>query len=216
MNKFEARQMACLRGQTLVFQDLEFSLASGEAMVLSGPNGSGKSSLLRVLAGLNAPFSGDMTWNGEEIFDDRQAHADRLTYVGHLNAIKPPLSVQENLGFWAGMLGRGPDDVERAMTAFNLTAIADAPGRVLSSGQGRRLNLARLCLDERPLWLLDEPTVGLDVASCKRLEDLINLHRSTGGMVILSTHVGIDVPDHQILDMGRFSRTIDLLDRGED
>ena len=214
MSSFIANDMACLRGQTLVFADLAFELAAGEAMVLSGPNGSGKSSLLRVLAGLNAPFNGSITWEGSEIFYDRQAHADRLIYVGHLNAIKAPLSVRENLEFWAGMLG-SRNTVAGAMAAFDLTAIADAPGRVLSSGQGRRLNLARLCLDDRPLWLLDEPTVGLDVASCKRLEDLINRHREKGGMVILSTHVGIDVPEHKVLDMGRFSKTLDLLDGGE-
>lgn len=213
MTEFSAADMACLRGQTLVFADLAFRLKAGEAMVLSGPNGSGKSSLLRVLAGLNAPFSGDVSWDGENVFDDRQAHADRLIYVGHLNAIKPPLTVRENLDFWAGMLG-SRHAVADAMAAFDLTAIADAPGRVLSSGQGRRLNLARLCLDDRPLWLLDEPTVGLDVASCKRLEALIQRHRDKGGMVILSTHVGIDVPDPVTLDMARFSRTVDLLDGG--
>ncbi|RED51555.1 heme ABC exporter ATP-binding protein CcmA [Aestuariispira insulae] len=213
MTEFSAVDMACLRGQTLVFADLAFRLKAGEAMVLSGPNGSGKSSLLRVLAGLNAPFSGDVSWDGENVFEDRQAHADRLIYVGHLNAIKPPLTVRENLDFWAGMLGNRPA-VADAMAAFDLTAIADAPGRVLSSGQGRRLNLARLCLDDRPLWLLDEPTVGLDVASCRRLEALIQGHRDKGGMVILSTHVGIDVPDPVTLDMARFSRTVDLLDGG--
>lgn len=207
MSIFEARELACLRGQTLIFAGLEFTLRSGEALVLRGPNGSGKSSLLRVLAGLNPPLTGSLTWSGEDIWADARAHADRLTYVGHLNAIKPPLTVRENLAFWAAQSG-SEAQVEAAMKRLNLTRIADAPGRVLSSGQGRRLNLARLCLDQRPLWLLDEPTVGLDTDSCKSLEKLIADHRSDGGMVVLSTHIGIDVPDHQILDLAAYSEVM--------
>lgn len=204
---FEAQDLACLRGQSLIFAGLAFALDLGEALVLRGPNGSGKSSLLRVLAGLNPPLGGQLTWDGEDIHDDRQAHADRLVFVGHLNAIKPPLTVRENLQFWAAQAGC-EKRVEQAMEAMKLAGIADAPGRVLSSGQGRRLNLARLCLDQRPLWLLDEPTVGLDTDSCKSLENVIAKHRSEGGMVVLSTHIGIDVPDHRILDVGAYSEVV--------
>ncbi len=207
MSMFEAQDLSCLRGQTLIFAGVEFAIDPGDALVLRGPNGSGKSSLLRVLAGLNPPLAGQLTWDGDDIHNDRQAHADRLVFVGHANAIKPPLTVRENLAFWAAQAGC-EDRVDTAMEAMNLTGIADAPGRVLSSGQGRRLNLARLCLDKRPLWLLDEPTVGLDTDSCKSLEKVIAAHRASGGMVVLSTHIGIDVPDHKILDVGAFSEVI--------
>lgn len=207
MSIFAAQDLACLRGQSLIFAGLEFSIGPGEALVLRGPNGSGKSSLLRVLAGLNPPFGGALTWDGEDVHADRQAHADRLVFVGHANAIKPPLTVRENLAFWASQAGC-EDRVDDAMARMKLTEIANAPGRVLSSGQGRRLNLARLCLDRRPLWLLDEPTVGLDAESCKSLENVIADHRAGGGMVVLSTHIGIDVPDHSILDVGAYSEVI--------
>ena len=207
MAVFAAENLSCLRGQNLIFSGLRFSLQSGGALVLAGPNGSGKSSLLRVLAGLIPPFVGAVRFDDETVSDDRQAHADRMHYVGHANAIKAPLSVRENLAFWAG-LNNVPGDVDRALDAFDLVPIADTPGRILSSGQRRRLNLARLMLGQRPLWLLDEPTVGLDIASCKRLEDLIAAHRAGGGMVVLSTHVGIDVPDHEVLDIGPFSQAM--------
>lgn len=207
MAVFAAENLSCLRGQNLIFSGVNFSLGAGGALVLAGPNGSGKSSLLRVLAGLIPPFVGQLTFDGEDISQDRQDHADRMVYVGHANAIKAPLSVRENLAFWAG-LNDVPQHVDRALEAFDLMPIADTPGRILSSGQRRRLNLARLMLADRPLWLLDEPTVGLDVASCKRLEGLIAGHRAGGGLVVLSTHVGIDVPDHEVLDIGPFSQAM--------
>ncbi len=206
MAKFEATELTCVRGQNLIFTDLVFDLEDGGALVLAGPNGSGKSSLIRVMAGLIRPFAGQLAWDGEDVFDDIQAHSDRLLYVGHANAIKAPLTVRENLTFWAE-LSECVDKVDEALGALDLMAIADNPGRILSSGQRRRLNLARLLVSDRPLWILDEPTVGLDVASCRDLENLIANHRQSGGMVILSTHVGIDVPDHKILDVGLFSET---------
>ena len=206
MAKFAAHELACLRGQNLIFTNLVFDMTDGDALVLAGPNGSGKSSLIRVLAGLIRPFSGELSWDGENVFDDIQTHFDRMLYVGHSNAIKSALSVRENLTFWAELYEEA-EKVEHALEVFDLAVIADNPGRILSSGQRRRLNLARLLVANRAVWILDEPTVGLDVNSCKGLEDLINNHRKSGGMVILSTHVGIDVPDHQILDVGIYSET---------
>jgi len=207
MIKFKANELACLRGQNLIFTNLAFEMNTGAALVLAGPNGSGKSSLIRLLAGLIRPFAGQLSWADEDVFDDVQDHFDRLLYVGHENAIKAPLTVRENLSFWADLY-EAPEKVDEALGAFDLLPIADNPGRILSSGQRRRLNLARLLLSDRPLWILDEPTVGLDVNSCKDLENLIATHRASGGMVILSTHVGIDVADHQILDVGIYSEII--------
>lgn len=169
-------------------------------MVLHGPNGSGKSSLLRVLAGLIPAFDGDVS------FEDDETVEECVTYIGHANPIKAPLSVKENLTYWAALYG-AEDKVSLAMQAMDLEAIADLQGRVLSSGQRRRLTLARLFLEEKPIWLLDEPTVGLDVESCKLLETKIASHRASGGIVMLSTHVGIDVPEVKSLDMAEFSET---------
>ena len=208
MTSFIASRLSCLRGQNLIFTKLDFELSNGEALVLSGENGSGKSSLIRLLAGLIKPFHGQLNWNGENVFDDIASHFDNLLYIGHQNAIKSPLTLYENLEFWANLYGDDRDfkkNIDQALAAFNLTSIANNLGRILSSGQRRRLNLARLLLSSRPLWILDEPTVGLDKKSCKYLEIIIQQHRETGGMVILSTHVGIDVPDHKTLDLNQFS-----------
>ncbi len=208
MTSFIASKLSCLRGQNLIFTDLDFQLSNGEALVLSGENGSGKSSLIRVLAGLIKPFHGKLTWAGENILDDMASHFDNLIYIGHQNAIKSPLTLYENLEFWANLYGDNDNlknNIDLALSTFDLTVIADNLGRVLSSGQRRRLNLARLLLSNRPLWILDEPTVGLDNKSCQYLENIIKKHRQSGGIVILSTHVGIDIPDHKILDLNQFS-----------
>lgn len=209
MAKFLANDLACLRGQNLIFTNLVFDLNEGGALVLAGPNGSGKSSLIRVMAGLIKPFAGKLCWDGDDVFEDIQGHFDHLVYIGHENAIKAPLSVRENLTFWAELY-EAPEKVDAALATFDLVGIENNPGRILSSGQRRRLNLARLLVCDRPLWILDEPTVGLDVASCKDLEALIASHRKSGGMVILSTHVGINVPNHQVLDVGLYSETVQV------
>ncbi len=190
----EARQLACLRGERIVFADLSFRVAAGEAVLLVGANGAGKSSLLRVLAGLLAPLEGALLWQGAEALADRAAHARRLRYIGHGDALKPALSAAENLRFYARLWG---GQVAPALAALGLEALAELPARVLSSGQKRRLALARLALaapGTAPLWLLDEPTVGLDAASVARLGVLLEHHRAAGGMVLAATHLPLPLP----------------------
>lgn len=188
----EARGLACLRSERVVFADLSFRVAPGEAMLLTGANGAGKSSLLRLLAGLLAPAEGTLLWQGEDALADRAAHARRLRYLGHGDALKPALSAAENLAFYARLWG---GEVARALAAVALEELADLPARVLSSGQKRRLALARLALASCPLWLLDEPTVGLDTASVARLAGLFAVHRAQGGMVLAATHLPLPLPD---------------------
>lgn len=204
MTRFAGEALSCLRSERLVFADLDFTLEPGEALVLRGPNGSGKSSLLRLMAGLIPPFDGRLLRDGAPVDDDPEAHRGTLAYLGHRDAVKPALTLRENVSFWAA-LARRPGDVDAALAAFDLVELADTPGRFLSSGQGRRAALARLIAAPAALWLLDEPTVGLDAAAVGALEGLIAQHRAQGGVVVLSTHVGLAVPGERALDMRAFA-----------
>ena len=187
-----AQDLAVFRGERLVFRDLGFGIARGEALLLAGPNGSGKSTLLRVLAGLLSPIAGSLTWDGADVFADRAAHAARVAYLGHQDAVKPGLSAAENLAFSARISG---GDAIAALAAHGLEDLADLPARMLSAGQKRRLALARLGLSGGMLWLLDEPTLGLDTASVERLGAVLAAHRARGGMVIAATHLPLPLPD---------------------
>lgn len=187
----EAREIACWRGERPVFAGLSFTLPAGGALLLTGANGAGKSSLLRLLAGLIPAAEGQLRWRGEEALADRVAHARRLRYLSHQDALKPSLSVAENLGFYARLWG---GEVAPALAALGIESLADLPGRVLSSGQRRRLALARLALAPADLWLLDEPTVGLDSASVERLGALLAAHRGRGGAVVAATHLPLPLP----------------------
>jgi heme exporter protein A len=190
-----ATALACRRVGREIFRDIDIEVAAGEALVLRGPNGSGKSTLLRLLAGLLEPAAGEFTL---------AAAADGgpgFHYIGHADPLKPALTVEENLAFTSALVGRG--DVEAGLEAFTLTRLADAPARQLSSGQRRRLTLARLAAVEKPIWLLDEPAVGLDVANRGRLEALITAHRAGGGAVLAATHGDLTIADARLLEFGR-------------
>ncbi|MGO8919222.1 MAG: heme ABC exporter ATP-binding protein CcmA [Stellaceae bacterium] len=183
---FAGINLACRRGERLVFAGLSFTLAAGGALVLTGPNGSGKSSLLRLMAGLARPEAGILGWDAAAIGDDPAAHRGRLHFIGHQEAVKPLLTVAENLAFWAGMRGGG--DVAAALAGFRLDALGGSPCRLLSAGQRRRLALARLLASPAPLWLLDEPGTGLDSDALADLAAAIAAQRAGGGRVVLSTH----------------------------
>lgn len=189
-----AHALACRRTGREVFRNLSFSVADGEALVLRGPNGSGKSTLLRVIAGLLPASSGELTVTDE-------AERPDFHYIGHNDPLKPALTVEENLAFVTGVLGGG--DVAAGLGAMALRRLADTPGRHLSSGQRRRLTLARLAAVPRRLWLLDEPAVGLDAQNRERLQALVASHRAAGGAVIAATHGDIAVADAQVLELGR-------------
>lgn len=194
----EARALAAIRGERLIFRDLSFTLAAGGAILLVGPNGAGKSSLIRLLAGLTPPAAGTLLWHGEDALDDPPLHATRLCFVGHNDAIKPGLTVAANLGLAAK---RPRAALIAALEAVDLGRFADLPARLLSSGQRRRLALARLALSTAPLWLLDEPTTGLDTASVRRLETGFARHRAQGGIIIAATHLPLDLPGATALDL---------------
>jgi heme exporter protein A len=184
-----------------VFEALSFELAPGEALLLRGPNGSGKSTLLRLLAGFLRASAGGIAWAGRTCATDAPEHRARLHFLGHADPLKPLLSVEENLAFAAGLAG-APTMLGPALQWFDLERLAATPARFLSSGQKRRANLARLLVGSRPLWLLDEPGVGLDAASRIRLEQAIAAHRSGGGMCLLATHGDVTVRDAYLLEFG--------------
>ncbi|WPB85555.1 heme ABC exporter ATP-binding protein CcmA [Sediminicoccus rosea] len=188
----EARELACWRSERLVFAGLSFAVSPGEALLLTGANGAGKSSLLRLLAGLIPAAEGSLAWDGADCLADLPAHGARTRYIGHQDALKPALTARENLSFFARLWG---GEVAAALEALDLTPLAELPARVLSSGQKRRLALARLALAPARLWLLDEPSVGLDAASVARLGPLFAAHRAAGGMILAATHLPLPLPD---------------------
>ena len=196
--------LSCIRGERLVFTKLAFRLDDGGALVLRGPNGSGKSSLLRLIAGLGRPTAGAIRWNGASIQQDKAAHRARIAYVGHADAVKPALTVAENLCFWAGMHGVD-GNVPAALARLGLEGHAGLPARYLSSGERRRLALALLAAVPTKVWLLDEPTVGLDTKAVAALEALLADHRKRGGMVVLSTHVDLNLVQAATLDLDTFT-----------
>jgi heme exporter protein A len=187
--------LVCVRGGREVFSGLGFRVCAGEALVLTGPNGAGKTSLLRMIAGLLRPAAGRIELAGGEA---ELGVAEQAHYLGHQDALKPSLTVRENLQFWARYLGGGDEAVPSALAAVGLEELADLPAGYLSAGQRRRLSLARLLAVPRRLWLLDEPTAALDIAAQERLTALMREHLGGRGIIIVATHgsLGLDAARH--------------------
>ena len=189
--------LACHRGGRIVFRDVEFSVPAGAAALVRGPNGVGKSTLLRVLAGLIPAASGQVLLNEQAA--GRAELQERVAYAGHLDAIKPALTVAQNLEAWAGIFEGA--DPGAALRFFGLDQIAERVVAQCSAGQKRRLGLARLMVVDRPVWLLDEPTVSLDKASARLVADLVRDHCAAGGSALIATHIDLALPDGPVLEM---------------
>ena len=190
------------RGARAVIKDLSFAVKSGEALLLTGPNGAGKTTLLRALTGFLRPVSGTIGLLGGE---PEKTIAEQSHVVGHANAVKSALSVRENVAFWVHYLGGADGEaarVEKALGHFGLLELAEFPAGYLSAGQKRRLGLARLLAAERPLWLLDEPTVSLDAASTLLLAKAVNAHTAKGGIAIAATHLPLGLERVRELQLG--------------
>ncbi|MEK9946991.1 MAG: heme ABC exporter ATP-binding protein CcmA [Alphaproteobacteria bacterium] len=200
---FKADGLTCIRGQRVVFSDLSFAIPPGTATVLRGPNGSGKSSLLRLVAGLLKPATGTMRWGDDAARPDPEFHRRQVGFVGHQDAIKPAFTVGENLLHWRAILGGRGDEtgIATALAAHDLSHLADLPARLLSAGQRRRLNLARLNLVPRQLWLLDEPTVSLDDDSVARLETCLRRHLDNQGSALIATHAPLNIGPSAAIDL---------------
>ncbi|HEY7458628.1 MAG TPA: heme ABC exporter ATP-binding protein CcmA [Xanthobacteraceae bacterium] len=180
-----AQELACIRGGRRLFQGLSFQVAAGEALLVTGPNGAGKTSLLRMIAGLLRPAAGRVAFDG--IDADREVGI-AAHFVGHLDAVKGSLSAEENLYFVCDLLGGAGDAVAGGLARFGLAPLASFPARMLSAGQRRRLALARLLVASRPLWLLDEPTTGLDNEGQEIFAALTATHLANGGLLVAATH----------------------------
>jgi heme exporter protein A len=196
--RISASNLGCVRGSREIFGNVNFNVASGQALAVLGPNGAGKSSLLRMVAGLLRIDSGGL---GLEGGDDELTIPEQAHYLGHQDALKPSLSVAENLGFWASYLGNGRAGVTEALEAVGLGAIRDLPAGYLSAGQRRRLSIARLVSVPRPIWLLDEAAAALDQAALGRLIDLMRRHLAGGGLILAATHAPLGL-DAQELRLG--------------
>jgi heme exporter protein A len=186
-----AKALSCERNGRVVFSNLSFSIVAGQCAELRGVNGAGKSSLLRVLAGLVPMAAGELS------FDGHGELSQNLHLISHQDALKPVLSVAENLNFWCDMLGGA--EITKALAAFQLENLRDDPVQLLSAGQRRRLTLSRLFLADRPIWLLDEPMTALDVTSQDIMRQHLRAHLKNGGMVLAATHGDLGLrPDHVI------------------
>ena len=192
--RLSGQDLRCVRGGREVFSGLDFAASAGELLAITGANGSGKTSLLRLIAGLLVASGGsvELEGGGAELSLAEQAH-----YLGHRDALKPALSVAENLSFWRDFLGGEIGDGGRCLAAAGLDHAAHLPAAYLSAGQRRRLSIARLLVVRRPVWLLDEPTSALDAAGQALFVRLMRDHLTGGGIIIAATHapLGIDGPE---------------------
>lgn len=184
-----ATDLSCGRGGMALSSNLSFSASAGQCLLLRGPNGTGKTTLLLTLAGVIAPLAGSFAFEGAPD-DERVIH-----YCGHRNAIKPRLSVQENLQFWASLNGPTGLGEQAALDQVGLSHLATLDAGYLSAGQSRRLALARLLVTHRPLWLLDEPTAALDTEGHDLVTRLLDRHLDMGGLALAATHDPITLPD---------------------
>ena len=187
--RFVAEGLAALRGERVVFRNVSFEVTPGQALVLHGPNGSGKTTLLRILAGLLSIMGGRLRLldnEGNLLLDESRDRA--LHFVGDQDMVRPQLRVREMLRFQASLLGARAKAVDTALDTWGLAPLADISGGLLSAGQRRRLSLARLSLQARKVWLLDEPVVALDGPSRVRLNTACNKHLAAGGLIVAASH----------------------------
>ena len=197
--ELQVDKLCVARGGLAVLKDVSFTVKSGQALVLRGPNGIGKTTLLRTLAGLQPALSGRVSLEAED-----------MVYAAHVDGIKTTLTVKENLVFWAQIFGT--KTIDQAINAFSLSDLIDKPAGMLSAGQKRRLGLARLMVTGRPVWILDEPTVSLDLTAVAMFGDVIQTHLEGGGLAIMATHIDLGLKNAMSLELGGYKAVSALQD----
>lgn len=200
--RLSAENLAGERGGETIFAGVSFTLADGDALLVTGPNGAGKTTLMRVLAGLLPASAGSVRLDGGgDAFPDV---ASAVHFLGPVNAMKTALSVGENLAFWQAFAGAPDLAIDDALDAVGLPGIGHLPFGALSTGQKRRVAIARLLVNRRPVWLVDEPTSGLDKRSEDRFSAMLKRHLASGGILVASTHLPLGLDGAQTLEMGRW------------
>jgi len=198
--RLSGRDLSAVRGGRTVFAGLSFAVGAGELLAVVGPNGAGKSTLLRLVAGLLRPAAGELSFDAPANDGEPTELATQVHYLGHLDALKPALTVRQNLAFWRKLWDGG--DIDAALAAVRLDHIGDLHVSALSAGQRRRVALARLLVAPRPVWLLDEPATALDSAAEEGLGRLIAAHLAGGGLAIAATHRDLPVAPTATLALG--------------
>jgi len=193
-----AHHLTCIREDRILFEELKLNVSAGDIVQIEGPNGAGKTSLLRILAGLSAPYEGEVYFREQKVKECREQFHQNLLYLGHLPGVKGEMSAQENLEFNLALHGLDSEQAEQTLTEVNLLGFEDALASHLSAGQHRRIALARLWQSKAPIWILDEPFTAIDKLGVSKLEQLFVRHAERGGCVILTTHQDLSLPKEQV------------------
>lgn len=198
----EAVDLECVRGDRPLFSHLSFSLKPGELLHVTGVNGSGKTTLLRTLCGLTRAQTGEIRWHGNTINKLGDDYRAQIAYVGHANGIQGDLTPAENLNVASNLNGSADGShITTTLERLGLAAYHHFPSKILSQGQKRRLALARLLVEHKPLWILDEPLSGLDVDSVFLLTTIFTEHLAQGGLIVITSHQDVSVKSKTILNI---------------
>lgn len=198
--QLSVRNLACRRGERLLFENLSFDMNDGELLLLEGRNGSGKTTLLRTLAGLKLPEDGEILWQNQATKQQIDGFHANLAWLGHLNGVKGDLNAIENLQIYCRLRNLNVPEKKLwdALNTMGLFGYEDLPTRVLSQGQKRRVALAAFLLNNAKLWILDEPFSALDVAAVDLLQSVLKQHLASGGLIILTTHQDVELASGNI------------------
>jgi len=192
----QCKNVTCVREEQVLFNELSFTLSAGEIIHLEGVNGVGKTSLFRLLVGLSSPYSGDILWRHKNIAVHRESYYKNMLYLGHKSGVKPELTAIENLQFFYHLYHAKQNcDLWEILAIVGLAGYENVPAGQLSAGQQRRIALARLWFTDCLLWILDEPFTAIDKKGVAIIERLLLQHTQKGGMVILTSHQSLSIPE---------------------